>query len=85
MKAHIYTLILFFVFSVCKAQSIDSVQMLKVIDITSYKEMNGIGRMKDDANQIIYAGKKNEVLVVEALMQTKRLITHAKLLGVFQG
>ena len=40
------------------AQINDTVNLIE-INIIQYKAMNGVGRMNDDADQIIYAGKKN--------------------------
>jgi len=69
----------------CKSQKLDSVQTLKVIDITSYKAINGIGRMKDEDAQIIYAGKKNEVLVIDSLDANKAINNTRQLIGRIPG
>jgi len=82
-----YFLILFFTgVSVCKSQiNIDSVQTLKEVSITTYKTMNGIGHMKDNDGQIIYAGKKNEVLVIDSLDANKAINNTRQIIGRIPG
>ena len=82
----IYPALLFLsTISVYKAQTNDSIKNLKVVDIISYREMNGIGRMKDDAGQVIYAGKKNEVLVIDSLDANKAINNTRQIIGRIPG
>lgn len=67
------------------SQTLDSLKLLKEISITSYKEMNGIGRMKDDHDQIIYAGKKNEVLLIDSLDANKAINNTRQIIGRIPG
>lgn len=85
MKKQIIILIIFFATIFCKAQTMDSTQILKEVTITSYKTMNGIGRMKDDDGQIIYAGKKNEVLVIDSLDANKAINNTRQIIGRIPG
>jgi Fe(3+) dicitrate transport protein len=86
MKKQIITpLILFVATTFCKAQSLDSTLVLKEVVITSYKAMNGIGRMKDNDGQIIYAGKKNEVLVIDSLDANKAINNTRQIIGRIPG
>lgn len=55
------------------AQTIDSVQQINEIEITSFKTMNGIGHINDYKEQIIYAGKKTEVLLIDSLEANKAI------------
>ncbi|MFL5762872.1 MAG: TonB-dependent receptor family protein [Bacteroidia bacterium] len=85
MKRAIFTLLIVNTFLVCKAQNQDSIKNLKVIDIISYHEMNGIGRMKDVDEQIIYAGKKNEILVIDSLDANKAINNTRQIIGRIPG
>ncbi len=67
------------------AQKIDSTHVLQEITITTYKEMNGIGRMNDYADGIIYAGKKNEVLQIDNLEANKAINNTRQIIGRIPG
>ena len=58
---------------------------LDEVTIISYKAMNGIGRMKDNSEQIIYAGKKNEVLVIDSLDANKAINNTRQIIGRIPG
>ncbi len=85
MSNKIYTLLFcFFAFNVIISQT-DSSHVLQEISITTYKEMNGIGRMNDFADGIIYAGKKNEVLQVDNLEANKAINNTRQIIGRIPG
>ena len=47
--------------------------------------MNGIGRMNDYVNQIIFAGMKNEVLVIDSLDANKAINNTRQIIGRIPG
>jgi Fe(3+) dicitrate transport protein len=63
----------------------DTTHLLQEITITSYKEMNGIGRMNEYADGIIYAGKKNEVIQVDNLEANKAINNTRQIIGRIPG
>jgi Fe(3+) dicitrate transport protein len=63
----------------------DTLHNLDEITITTYKEMNGIGRMNDQADGIIYAGKKNEVLAIDNLEANKAINNTRQIIGRIPG
>ncbi|MFN8267666.1 MAG: TonB-dependent receptor plug domain-containing protein [Chitinophagales bacterium] len=67
------------------AQNIDSTQQLNEIEITSYKTMNGIGHIDDYRGQIIYAGKKSEVLMIDSIEANKALNNTRQIIGRIPG
>ncbi len=69
----------------CKSQTTDSSKILKEVTVTVYRTMNGIGRMKDDDGQIIYAGKKNEVLLIDSLDANKAINNTRQIIGRIPG
>jgi Fe(3+) dicitrate transport protein len=73
------------VFSCSQAQTLDSLHSLREVDVIHYKAMNGIGRMADESNQIIYAGKKNEVLQIDSLDANKAINNTRQIIGRIPG
>lgn len=67
------------------AQTIDSVQQINEIEITSFKTMNGIGHINDYKEQIIYAGKKTEVLLIDSLEANKAINNTRQIIGRIPG
>ena len=67
------------------SQTKDSTHILKEVSVISYKAMNGIGRMKDNDGQIIYAGKKNEVLIIDSLDANKAINNTRQIIGRIPG
>ncbi len=68
-----------------QAQTIDSVQQINEIEITSFKTMNGIGHINDYKDQIIYAGKKTEVLLIDSLEANKAINNTRQIIGRIPG
>ena len=58
---------------------------LKVVTISAYKSMNGVGRMKSVKNQVIYAGKKTEVVLVDSLDANKAINNTRQIIGRIPG
>lgn len=67
------------------ANMTDSVYKLNEIEITSYKTMNGIGHIIDYKDQIIYAGKKTEVLLIDSLEANKAINNTRQIIGRIPG
>ncbi|MEY4927065.1 MAG: hypothetical protein RI894_1501 [Bacteroidota bacterium] len=69
-----------------KAQA-DSVisQTLNNVNVSGYRIINGVGRMLEEKDGIIYAGKKNEVIVVDSLDANKAINNTRQLLGRVPG
>jgi Fe(3+) dicitrate transport protein len=68
-----------------QAQKKDSSQQLKEVIITGYKTVNGVGHLLEIKDGIIYAGKKNEVIVVDSLDANKAINNTRQLLGRIPG
>ena len=67
------------------AQTLPDSVKLKEIVIPGYKQMNGIGRMNDVAGEIIYSGKKTEVLVIDSLDANKAINNTRQIIGRIPG
>jgi Fe(3+) dicitrate transport protein len=67
------------------AQEKDSVQHLKSVNVTGYKTLNGVGHMLDVKGNIIYAGKKTEILLVDSLDANKAINNTRQILGRIPG
>jgi len=69
-------------------QSIQAQEKTKQLDevkVKGYKTMKGIGRMQDSKDGIIYAGKKNEVILVDSLDANKAVNNTRQILGRIPG
>ncbi len=75
----------FIFFGSLSAQTSDSTYLLKTVIIKGYRLMNGIGRMNDFANQIIYSGMKNEVLEIDSLDANKAINNTRQIIGRIPG
>lgn len=80
-----FTILFLISFVVAHSQSQDSTKTLKELTIHGYRTMNGIGRMKDEVGQIIFAGKKNEVLLIDSLDANKALNNTRQIIGRIPG
>jgi Fe(3+) dicitrate transport protein len=67
------------------AQDKDTVNLLPDVKVTGYRTLNGIGRFKDYNGQIIYAGKKNEVIVIDSLDANKAVNNTRQIIGRIPG
>ncbi len=67
------------------AQHSDSSKLLTPVIVTGYKTVNGVGHMLDIKGNIIYAGKKTEVIVVDSLDANKAINNSRQILGRIPG
>jgi Fe(3+) dicitrate transport protein len=76
-------------FSLCfmgtRGQQKDSSQNLKPVIVTGYRVVNGVGHMLDVKGDIIYAGKKTEVILVDSLDANKAINNSRQILGRIPG
>jgi Fe(3+) dicitrate transport protein len=70
-----------------KAQNSDTTQALKLseVTITGYKTVNGVGHLPQEKDGIIYAGKKNEIIIVDSLDANKAINNTRQILGRIPG
>ena len=67
------------------AQKADSSKMLKEVTVKGYKTVNGVGHLPEIKNGIIYAGKKNEIILVDSLDANKAINNTRQILGRIPG
>ncbi len=67
------------------AQTKDSIIFLNEVIIKDYKTVNGVGHLPETKNGIIYAGKKNEVILVDSLDANKAINNTRQILGRVPG
>ena len=67
------------------AQNVDSSKLLPSVLVTGYKTVNGVGHLPDVKNGIIYAGKKNEIILVDSLDANKAINNTRQILGRIPG
>ena len=61
------------------------VRTLKEVIVLGYKSVNGVGHLLDEKGGIIYAGKKNEVIIVDSLDANKAINNTRQILGRIPG
>jgi len=84
-KKIIIGIIAFLSFTTTIAQQKDSVKLLKEVIIKGYKTVNGVGHLLDTKDGIIYAGKKNEIIIVDSLDANKAINNTRQILGRIPG
>ena len=67
------------------AQKADTSKMLPRVTVTGYKTVNGVGHLPEIKNGIIYAGKKNEIILVDSLDANKAINNTRQILGRIPG
>lgn len=71
------------------AQNIDSTKNKEVklseITVTAIRSINGVGHLPEEKDGIIYAGKKNEVIIVDSLDANKAINNTRQILGRIPG
>ena len=67
-----------------QAQKADT-SKLPDVSITGYKTVNGVGHLLQTKNGIIYAGKKNEIILVDSLDANKAINNTRQILGRIPG
>ena len=70
---------------VADGQQKDTIKTLQPVIVTGYKTVNGVGHMLDTKEGIIYAGKKNEVIIVDSLDANKAINNTRQILGRIPG
>ena len=81
----IFTFLSFKITNAQKVKLSDSANLLKLITVTGYKTVNGVGHLMDLKEGIIYAGKKNEVILVDSLDANKAINNTRQILGRIPG
>ena len=72
-------------FGLVHAQRADSIKVLKEVSVTGYRTVNGVGRFTEIKDGIIYAGKKNEIIVTDSLDANKAINNTRQILGRVPG
>jgi len=88
MNKILSTLLLFYIATTALyAQKVkkDTIKTLDEINIKTYRSLNGIGHYFETKDAIIYAGKKNEVLVIDSLDANKSINNTRQILGRIPG
>jgi Fe(3+) dicitrate transport protein len=70
--------------SAASAQKTDTVS-LNAVQVKGYKTINGIGHMNEYSGEVIYSGKKNEVLVIDSLDANKAVNNTRQIIGRIPG
>ena len=68
-----------------RAQKADTSKMLPGVTVSGYKTVNGVGHLPEIKNGIIYAGKKNEIILVDSLDANKAINNTRQILGRIPG
>lgn len=88
MKTIIIGLLTLLAFITANAQKVnvtDSSKILKEVIVTGYKTVNGVGHLLEIKDGIIYAGKKNEIILVDSLDANKAINNTRQILGRIPG
>jgi Fe(3+) dicitrate transport protein len=82
-----FFVIVFFPISLAAQQSKDSIRtiLLKEVSVTGIRTVRGTGHMPEVKDGIIYAGKKNEVILVDSLDANKAINNTRQVLGRIPG
>jgi Fe(3+) dicitrate transport protein len=78
-------LLFIFITNSVHAQKKDSVKVLNNVIVTGYKTINGVGHFSETKDGIIYAGKKNEVIITDSLDANKAINNTRQILGRIPG
>lgn len=63
----------------------DSLKGLEPVTVTGYRTINGVGHLLEVKDGIIYAGKKNEVIITDSLDANKAINNTRQILGRIPG
>ncbi len=85
MKRILSGIIGLFVCLTVSAQKKDSARVLNGVTVTGYRTVNGVGHLLEVKDGIIYAGKKNEVIIVDSLDANKAINNTRQILGRIPG
>jgi Fe(3+) dicitrate transport protein len=79
------TLVLFLCLSSSAiAQNRDTVS-LNTFQVKAYKTFNGVGHISETSGQVVFAGKKNEVLAIDSLNANKAVNNTRQIIGRIPG
>lgn len=67
------------------SQEKEKIQNLDEVIVKGYKTVNGVGHLPESKNGIIYAGKKNEIILVDSLQANKAVNNTRQILGRIPG
>jgi Fe(3+) dicitrate transport protein len=84
LKKTILTFSIFIVYQFSNAQTKDPNELSEIV-IKEFKTVNGIGHLSDSKDGIIYAGKKNEIILVDSLDANKSVNNTRQILGRIPG
>ncbi|HEX3023895.1 MAG TPA: TonB-dependent receptor, partial [Chitinophagaceae bacterium] len=88
MRHYFLLVISIYFFNTASAQGNDTVYSKKdlpAVNIKGYKAMNGIGRIDNYSGEIIFSGKKNELLIIDSLNANKALNNTRQIIGRIPG
>lgn len=85
MKKKVLGAIYFLVSSYSLLAQHDSSKILEPVIITGYRTVNGVGHLLEVKDGIIYAGKKNEVVITDSLDANKAINNTRQILGRIPG
>lgn len=86
MRKYIISLCYVTLFSLTAfSQQSDTATILTEVKITGYKSFNGIGHITEKAGEIIYAGKKNEILHIDSIDANKAINNTRQIIGRIPG
>lgn len=77
--------ILYSSFILAQNQSDSINATLNEVEVVHYRTMNGIGHISKDDGQVIFAGKKNEVLIIDTLEANKSINNTRQIIGRLPG
>lgn len=63
----------------------DTAKTLNPVTVRGYRTVNGVGHMLEQKEGIIYAGKKNEVIIIDSLDANKAINNTRQILGRIPG
>ena len=69
---------------ICNSQIKDTTKLSEIF-IKGFKTVNGIGHLSESKDGIIYAGKKNEIILVDSLDANKSINNTRQILGRIPG
>src|SRR6478752_6900024 len=85
MRFFLTGLVLLTLISNCCAQALSDTNTLQAIKVSGIRTVRGIGHLPPIKDGIIYAGKKNEVILVDSLDANKAINNTRQILGRIPG
>ena len=85
MKFKTHFIIAIILFSLCTTAQIKDTVLLDNVSVKQFKTVNGIGRLLNSKDGILFAGKKTEVILVDSLDANKAINNTRQILGRIPG